>query len=194
MKKLSLILASVLLCTLVFAGGTGYAKSTTASSAAAVTNVAGSKIVKVYYQSDKQGKVKVSIIDSGGEEIFNELVPNTNGFIRPYNFEFLPQGEYTVVIKDEYGKMVEKITYAEDRIEKQINIKKLREADKYLVTIASAKKDDMTILISDSADNLIYHEAVTVEGNFGRVYKIKNLPSFSINVIDSKGTVKSVKY
>lgn len=193
MKKFSVLLAGVLFCTQVFAGGPDDLKSTAASSIA-VTKASGSTIVKLYYKSEVAGNVAVSIFNNQGKEVFRESLSSTKGFIRPYNFETLPEGEYTVEINDGNGKMIEKVMYAEDRIQKLINVRKLGSNDKYLVTVNSQKKEDLTILISDSNDNLVYREAVTVDGEFGKIYNIKDLKSFSIEVIDSQGVLKKIVY
>lgn len=184
---------SVLFCTQVFAGGIVDPK-TTAGSSSAVVKLVGSKIVKVYYKSEALGNVEISIVNSSGREVFSESIDKTDGFMRPYNFGSMPEGEYTVTVKDGYGKMVEKVSYTNLRIHKLIKVQKLTESDKYLLTIVSERKDDVTILISDSNDSLVYREAVTVDGEFGRVYNIKGLKNFSIDVIDSNGILKSIKY
>lgn len=193
MKKLSVLLAGVLFCTLVFAGGTDDLKSTAVSSIA-VTKASGSTIVKLYYKSEVAGNVGVTIFNDAGKEVFKESLSKTKGFIRPYNFETLPEGEYTVEINDGNGKMVEKVLYAEDQIQKLINVRKLKDGDRYMITVNSQKREDLTILISDSNDNLVYREAVTVEGDFGKIYNIKNLKNFSIEVIDSQGVLKKLNY
>src|SRR6266581_2345699 len=109
MKKLNVILVGVLFCTQVFAGGTIDPNATTASSSAVVKSNS-SKIIKVYYKSETTGRVDVSIANSAGQHLFSESIFKTNGFIRPYNLESLPEGEYTVTVSDSYGKTVEKIS------------------------------------------------------------------------------------
>jgi len=41
-----------------------------------------------------------------------------DGFMRPYNFDGLPEGQYTIKVEDENGKTVEKINYKSGRVEK----------------------------------------------------------------------------
>ncbi len=193
MKKIIVILLGVLFCTHVFANGKIELKKTTGSSSAVVKS-AGSKIVKLFYKSESVGTVEVSISNSNGQLVFKENVSGTKGFVRPYNFESLPEGEYTITLVDTYGKMVEKVVHANLNIQKLIDVRKLPDADKYLLTIASKNKDKVTLIISDGDDNPVYQETITVEGEFGKVYNVKNLKKFSIDLIDSNGILKNVKY
>src|SRR5579864_5552739 len=98
MKKISLLLASVLLCTLVFARGIdGPIKG----SSVAVTNAKGSTLFKLYYKSENAGRVKITIEDEKGNTVFSETMKNADGFVRPYNFQELPEGQYTIAVEDE---------------------------------------------------------------------------------------------
>ena len=146
MKNISLLLAGVLMCTLVSARGiVGPVKGT---SLVAVTNTTGSTLFKLYYKAEKIGSVKISITDDKNNTIFNEVLTNTDGFVRPYNFEELQEGEYTIRIEDENGKTVEKVNYNGGKVEKLIHIEKLTtEENKYVISIASRKPEDVFIYI-----------------------------------------------
>jgi hypothetical protein len=184
-------LMSVLLCTLVFARGIdGPIKG----SSVAVTNVAGSTLYKVYYKSERPGKVKVSIIDEKGFTIYEETMTKMDGFLRPYNFDGLPEGEYTVNVEDENGKTVEKVNYKSGRVEKLIHVQKLHEENKYLLSIVSPKPEDVFIYIFDESNNLVYNEIQSIKGEFGQVYNLKDMKSFTIEVADKFGVLKKVTY
>ncbi len=193
MKSLGVLLIGVLLCAHVYAGGT-VGPDSKAASASAVTRSFGSNLVKVYYKSATIGRVEVSITNSNGEKIFNDVVHKTNGFVRPYSFRELPEGEYAVTIKDEYGRTTEKVSYTNESPEKLINVIKLGDDNKYIVTIASPQKDDFTISISDADSNIIYEEAARIGGEFAKVYSLKNVKNFSIEVSNARGVLKKVKY
>jgi len=115
MKKISALLGGVLLCTFVFARGID---KPIKGSSVAVTNVSGSTLYKVYYKSERRGKVKVSIINEKGNTIFYETINKVDGFLRPYNFEELPEGQYSIKVEDENGKSVEKVDYNSGRVVK----------------------------------------------------------------------------
>lgn len=102
MKKISLLLAGVLICTLVSARGTD--EPNTEASLMAITNAKASTLFNLYYKSLKPGSVKISISDKNGVTVFKENLKRVDGFIRPYNFENLPEGEYPVSIEDDKWK------------------------------------------------------------------------------------------
>ncbi len=191
MKKISLLLASVLLCTLVFARGIdGPVKG----SSVAITNNIGSTLYKVYYKSERLGNVKVSILDEKGYTLFDETMNKVDGFLRPYNFVGLPEGQYTVKVEDENGKMVEKVNYKSGRVEKLIHVQKLAGEEKYMLSISSPIPEDVFIYIFDEKDNLIHNEIQSIKGEFAQIYNLKGIKSFSIEVSDKLGVVKKITY
>jgi len=193
MKKISVLLASVLFCTLVSANG---ADKPAPGSSVVVTNPEGSSLFKLHYKSTKSQKVKISLFDEIGNSLFSETVKSTNGFVRPYNFENMAHGQYTIQVEDENGKMEEKVNYeSTKKIDKLVNVLKLKnEQNKYMLRISSARKDNVTINIYDKDNNLLHNETTQVDGGFAKLYDLKSFDSFTIEVTDSKGLVQSLKY
>ena len=188
MKTISSILACVLFCTLVSAHGT---EGSAATSSVVVTHANGSTLFKVYYKASKPGNVKVSIRNEHGDGVFFEVIKKMDAFIRPYNFEGLPKGQYTVTVEDESSKTVEKVDYSDFKVEKLIRIAKLSNAnDKYLLTISSPKPEDVFIYFFDSNGILVYNEIQTIHKEFGQVYNLKELKSFSVEVWDKDGVLR----
>jgi len=187
MKKIYSLVAGVLLCTLVSAHGT---KSSTSTSSVAVTRASGSSLVKLYYKSEKAGTVDVAILNQKNEVVFNETIKKADYFVRPYNFKELPEGEYTLIVSDESGKSVEKVNYRNEKVEKLIHVLKLIEADKYVMTIQSAKPEDVYIYIFDENGILIHNEIQSITKEFAQVYNLKGVKSFTIEVWDKDGALK----
>src|SRR5258706_450157 len=105
MKKISLLLAGVLLCTLVFARGIdGPVKG----SSVAVTNVVGSTLYKVYYKSERPGTGKVSIFDDQDNLIYNEIQSIKGAFAQVYNLKDIKS--FSIEVTDKWG-VVKKVTY-----------------------------------------------------------------------------------
>jgi hypothetical protein len=192
MKKLNLLFTGVLFCTLVSARGID---EPIKGSAMAITNTTGSTLFKLYYKSEKQGRVKINIKDEAGNAIFNETLNKVSGFMRPYNFEGLPEGQYTISLEDENGKTVEKVNYKAGKVEKLIHLSKVPgEQNKYLLSVASRGAEDVFIYIFDNNGNLIHNEIQTVKGEFAQVYNLNSIESFTIEVADKFGVLKKITY
>ncbi len=193
MKTISLLLSSVLFCTLVSAHGTDDAAR--ASSSVAITRATGSSLVKLYYKSTNRGSVKVSISDEMGHSVFPETLKKVVGFMRAYNFDGLPDGQYTVRVEDESGQSVEKITYKSGKAEQLIHLQKLAsEENKYLLTMATPKPKEIDISIYDINGSLLHTEHHSLHGEFAQVYNLKSTKSFTMEVKDKDGVIKSVTY
>ena len=192
MKKISLLFVGVLFCTLVFANGTD--EPTVSTSSVAVTNLSGSSLFKLYYTAYTAGDVRVSIMDHSGKLVFTEKLKKTDGFIRPYNFERLAAGDYTIQIENADGKRVEKVHYNAGKIDKQINIVKLPEEGKYLLSVASKSADHVHVNIYNVKDELIHSQVNFVNKQFAEVFNLKGIQAFTIEVTDSNGLLKTLKY
>jgi hypothetical protein len=189
MKKIIALSVGVLFCTLVFANGTD---EPTTSSVAVMdfrTN-----LFKVFYKSATYGNVKVSIFNENQTMVFSESVRKTHGFVRPYNFENLPEGQYTILVEDGTGKHSENIVWERKSL-KKVNIVKIPSTDsKYLLTGFSKNADNIRVSIYDNEGKIIFEEDRDVNGKFNQIYNLKNLKgSFSIEVSDAHGILKNFK-
>lgn len=188
MKKISLVMAVVLIGTMSFARSID--EPATEKSSMKVTNVSGSTLYKLYYKSVEQGKVKVSIRNEKNEIIFNETFTDMDCFIRSYNFKDLPQGEYTFKVEDENGTIVENVNYSKSKAQKLIHIQKLSgEESKYVLSMSSQRPENVTVSIFDRDENLIYKETETVGKEFAKIYNLKDYNSFTIEVHDNDGSL-----
>lgn len=191
--KINLIIASILIS--AAASAKGIEKPVTSSSSVVVTNLEGSSLFKLHYQSAKVQNVKVSVLDNNGNQIFSETISKTDRFVRPYNFKDMTEGQYAIQVEDENGKVLEKVNFNRIKIQKWVKVTKLTGMEnKFSLIVSSAKKDVVTISIFDNQSNLVHSETQEVNGAFAKVYNVKGLESFNIEVADSNGLVKSVKY
>ncbi len=192
MKKIfGFIAASLLSATLVSASGTA---DPTATSAVAVTRARGTSVFKLYYKSPRTTDVHITIQDGRGSVLLTDRVRSSDGFLRPYNFGELPEGEYTLVLEDFSGRQVQKLNYSDGRIEKFAHVIKMEEPDKYLLTVATEAKDKISIRIFDAAERLLYEKSHDVEYHFATIFNIKDVKSFRIDISDGNGLLKSITY
>ena len=192
MKKISFALVGVLFSTLVFAYGTDEPGLT--KSSVAVTRASGSSLFKVFYSSYMKGDVKISILDKAGRSVFSEKIKQTDGFIRPYNFNGLKNGEYVITLQTNEGTKSELVNYNGDKIEKFVNIVKLTEDGKYLLSARTESSDKISVSIYNHNNELVFEQDKSFEGEFAEVFNLKKLKAFTIEVKDSEGVLKTYKY
>ena len=142
-----------------------------------------SGIFKVIYESAKAGKVTMTISDKNGNILFNEGIKTVNGFSRPVNFSGMELGVYTITIADESGKQIQTINYQNNTVVKYVHIAKIAEEGKYLLAVANENAEQINVKIYDGENNLVHNEDVTVKGNSGLVYNLKQVagtPTFEV--------------
>jgi len=193
MKKFIVLAVSVLFCTLVFANGTDDPSS--GSSSVVVLNANGSNLFKVFYKANRFGNVKVSILNQYQDVVFTETLRKLNGFMRPYNFDGLPDGTYTILIEDAFGKRLEKVNYSAYQNKVFVHLAKLAgEGNKYVLTGRTFKDDEIQVRIYDAYHQMVFEESRKVAGEFGQIYNLKNLTgSFTIEVTDQDRVLKSIQ-
>lgn len=190
MKALQMVLAGVLFSTCAFAGVVDEPAS---AEGVAVTHVTGSSVLKVYYTSAKAGDVKVSILNKNERVVFSETIKRISGFVRPYNLTGLTAGEYTVIIEDKNGSRKEVVDYSAGKIDKLINIVRLPEDGKYLLSVKSKASDKINVNVYDGNNKLIHSEARDIKSDFAEVLNLKSINEFTIEITDSQGVIKTMK-
>lgn len=188
MKKITLVVVSVLVSAFAFAGP----DDPKSSSGMAVLKRDESSF-KLVYKSELQSDVKVQIFNDKNDMIFSETIKKSSGFLRPYNFEGLPEGEYTIKLNNGSNWMTETINFNSAKAEKLAQL--IRMADgKYLLTVAGKGEDKITVRVSDKAGETVHYESTPVYGDFAMVYDLGKLnDEFSFEISDQHGLSKTLR-
>ncbi len=160
-----------------------------------VVNQKNSGTFKVIYEGEKVGNVKMTILNKRGQVVFKETTQNVDGFMRPVNFTGMEPGEYSIEIADASGKQIQHIMYANTTSVKSVQVSKIKEEGKYLLAVANNGSEQINVRIFDGANNLVHNEDLTINGNFGLVYNLKDVvgvPTFEVT--DRTGNIRTIKY
>ncbi|NOT74019.1 MAG: hypothetical protein HOP08_03755 [Cyclobacteriaceae bacterium] len=150
---------------------------------------------KVIYEGETVGKVKMTIFNQEAEVVFAETTKNVNGFIRSVNFAGMEQGTYTIEIADQKGTEAQTVVYSKATKVKNVQVSKMANCPKYLLTVANSGQEEISVRIYDGANNLVHTDYRTIDGNFGMVYNLKNItgvPTFEI--ADNTGNIRTIRY
>jgi hypothetical protein len=188
-KTLSFLAALMMMSSLILAADSPGEKPGTAV-------IKNGTTYKLYYNGLQQSDVLISIRNASDQLVFKEVLKQVDGFMRPYNFSHLSEGDYTIEIRDNNGLKVEKIKYEKDADSKFARILKLSgDERKYLLMISNKTADAVKVRILDESDNVIYSQYENIEGDFAKIY---NLEKYSGNgrfeIIASDGTAKYIGY
>jgi len=184
--KLSLFLALIIGSSVAFAG---------AMPTVTVVRGVSKHIFKLVYKSEESTKVQITIFNSRKEIVFNETVADMANFTRPYNFSELPEGEYTIEVKDSFGKKIEKVNYSQGTVQSIISVFKVTNApSKYMLTAVNEGSNEITVNIFNSNGDTLYNDTLTVNGNFAVIYNLVEEGKYTFVVSDKSGASKTISY
>lgn len=157
-----------------------------------VVSLKGSEVFRVIYKGATPGKVKFNILDAKGKTILAQTVDGANGFIMPVNFKGLDSGDYTFEIIDNGEKYSEKVAYTPFYDLKKIHVSKIiKEEGKFLLAIANAQNEPISVKIYDETQRLVYNESKTLSGDFAQVFAIEDTTKgYTFEVSDENGNRK----
>jgi len=180
----------------MFANGTDDDKNPLASASGAAVIKKDVSTFRLIYKSEKESDVRVSIYDAKDQLVYSEKVNNTDGFTRPYNFENLGEGEYTIAIEDGTKRQVEKVSYRAPKVTKTLNVLKMASQEgKYLVMAAGQGDEVITVSIYDGGHNLVHRSFESTKDNFSKLYNLKSVKGhLTFEISNENGEVKTVAY
>ena len=190
MRKMSVIFFALAAVGCAVASG-----NPTSSERNGVVVVKTGEVFKVVYQMPQASTVKITILNDNDQEVFSEKIISTGKFIRPYNLSHLPKGNYKICVDDQNGRHVETQCNTESKEAGVVGVAhengliahvvRLKNVDnKFLVSILQHGQADVEIHIYDQEQKLVYSEMQRLDGNFARVYALKNLDGATIGVVN----------
>ena len=186
---------SIYLAALLLMGAVATFGKDDPTSGLAVLSAKGKDVFRVIYKTETANNVKVKLYNDNDQVIHSTSINNTKGFILPLNLSELNFGEYRLELTDANGTRIERIVYQMDKPVDNIRIARLTEEGKFVVSVVSAKNDQVTIKIFDAFNNLVHNEVKNVSGDFAQIYNVKNMSgACTFEVSDNAGRVKTVRF
>jgi flagellar hook assembly protein FlgD len=173
-KKATLlaVLITVMSTSLFASNDRGDAKENTQ---ALVRNTGRKAVYQVVYQSAHRGSVTVNILDGKGNVIMVDRIKNTNeGFMRPYNFSSLAEGDYQIEINDHNGKVVLPLNHAVAVAPVKVKIEAL-EAKKFQLVMVGQPAEGLQVDILDNNNKVVFSDFITAQSSFRKVYNLNQV-------------------
>lgn len=150
------------------------------------------KIFHVFYKGAKRSDVKIFIRNERNDLVFTETIRKTDGFVRPYNFTNLEDGEYTVEVIDCTQRQAQKITHSIKPPDKLAHVVRVSPAEnKFLLTVPNKVHNIISVKIYGDKHQLVYQELLEISDDFAKLYNLNQInDDFSFEITDKEGNVK----
>lgn len=184
-----------LLTMLLIAGSVTFANAFDNPMATSAVFKKGST-VKLLYKGIEQTDVKILIFNDQNEMVFVEKIKNTQGFLRPYNFSNLPQGNYTIELIDDSGRQIQRVNYIKERTKRSKLAYVAHVAgspDKFVLSVPNEGSNSLTVTIYNEDDQVLFAETQSTNEDFAKIYRLKDyFGTVKFVVTDDKGLSKSM--
>jgi hypothetical protein len=190
MKKIHLLLAGVLVSSLAFASGPDDGPKTSSGMAVVRKSETSYKLI---YKSELASDVKVKIFNEKNDLVFAETIKNSDGFIRPYNFAKLGEGEYTIKIDNGSNWLTEKVQYLSGKHDLVAHLTKLEEG-KFLLSVPGYGEDKLNITVLNDQGETINRYDCKVSGDFAEVFDVSRVSGpVSFEITNKQGASTILK-
>jgi len=136
------------------------------------------------------GKVKISVLDDKGMNLYTDFIKINQNVVYPINMENLPAGKYLVKISNKDGdieKWVEVNPKPTEKNERKVALKVI-DRDKVQVKIRDIS-EDLTLKMFSDEHRLLFKEEIKGQKTFNKKFSLQSIPSdkvyFTLN--DKKG-------
>ncbi len=160
-------------------------------------------VYRLVYQSKVEGLVKVSIYNEQGDLLLNDRIVNTSGFARPYNFNALPLGKYTLQIEDASGKVTKSIYHGKESVIEssqnsalQIKIEAVEKSAKYELKVVGNLQEPLYVNIYNANGIVVFSEEISETKSFSKVYDLSKtgLTNMTFEVLSASEILESATF
>ncbi len=169
---------SIFIWTLLLIAGTATLATASDNPSASMAVLKNGSTIKLFYKGVEETNVKVLILNDVNEIVFVERIKNTDGFVRPYNFSQLPDGNYSIQLTDDNGRQIERVNY---RSEQPVKSKRLLHVmhikgstDKFILSIPNKGDDEILISIYNDQNTVLHSSKEKIDGDFAKIYNLKD--------------------
>ena len=116
--------------------------------------------------------------------------------MRPYSFEELPEGSYTIELIDSKGVITREVAYvAADLIDLEVDMQAMGD-QKYNLKVVGAKMVPIYVRIFDAAEELVTTDFINKSASFTKTYNLSKLPAgpYKFEVVQNGHVIATNKF
>ena len=153
-------------------------------------------VYQVVYQSAHKGAVTVNILDANGKVIMvDRIINDSEGFMRPYNFASLAEGNYQIEVKDHTGRVVLPLNHTVAVAPVKVKIQAL-DTKKFQLVMVGQSSGGLQVEIKDNNNRIVYSDYIQTSSSFSKVYNLSQLQAdnFTFEVKNNNKVITSEQF
>ncbi len=192
MKRLTLFVSALAVALCSFASNGDKSIKERSDSQSKIAIIQGKEVMKLVYLNEQSNRVLIKVYDEEGHKLVSTGVRSKDGFIQPFNFSEVDEGNYTFEITDDSGTIIENVTL--DRSEVSIStVYKIKDTQKFRVNVL-AENDDVEIRIMDEDMNILHRDSFNEADSFSRVYDLASYKGKGLYITVKSGKDEDTHY
>lgn len=149
----------------------------------------------LYYVSESNEAVNISIYDAEGELIAQDRVKNHMAFKRTYNFKELESGNYKVVVRNEEGKGSQHVFHHPKSTNIQMILSQIPDSKKFKLHMGQFDNSkSVKVKVYNSSNKLLFVDQVNSADSFSKVYDLKNFDDTQVRFTIVNGNESVSQY
>ena len=142
----------------------------------------------LYYVSESDAPVTISIYDDEGILITSDKVKNHRSFKRTYNFTNMASGDYKVVVNNEEGRGSQQVFHNPKTSDLQTMISQVPNTKSFNVLVGEFDTTQpVTVKVYNSDNKLIFKDQITEAQSFNKVYNLTKVQDTSVRFTIENG-------
>lgn len=136
--------------------------------------------VRVLYQSPETANVNIQIFDLKDRKIHEENIYRTDGFVKEFDFGFLPEGEYRVKVnagQETYEEMIFHTLWNGENLQVSMTEGKVALVGK------NDSGQELSIFLKDQKGNVIHSEEIQRDEELKKLFRLEEVEGDVISLV-----------
>ena len=153
--------------------GSAFAQTDVAKDQPVIVKSGKGDIYKLIVNSSQKSEVTFRVFDDNGRKLFQDKIYRTAGFIKPYNFRKLPEGDYRLEVETNAGIVNQEINHDFDqRFSPSVDINQGEGLKKVDLKVVGANNRPVKVKILNVYGETVFVDEISGLMGFTRTYDL----------------------